>query len=331
MLELALPWALLLLPAPLLAWRYLPPRAERREALRVPFFARLASLEQLEPRRGAVARRRGVARTLLLSAMWIALVLALARPTLRGAPVTVTRSARDLLLAVDLSRSMEVRDLDSIGGGQAPTRLEIVKEVVADFVVRREGDRLGLIVFGAAPYVQVPFTLDTQLLATLLGEAEPGMAGDSTALGDAIGLALRSFERSEASTRVLVLLTDGNDTGSEVPPLSAARVAAQRGITVHVIGVGDPELAGEERLNEEVLAAIAADTKGRYFHASDRTELAEIYAQLDRLEPVEFESRTFTPEREVFHYPLGVAGLLLLAFSLVALVPLLTRARAARG
>jgi len=309
MLELQHPWALLALPLPYLVYRFIPPHSERVESLRVPFFARIAALTGASPRTGAVVRRRALGRWLMLLSTWLATVIALAKPMLHGDPVTVTRSARDLLLAVDLSGSMDTRDLTDAAGAPS-SRLAAVKEVVGEFVARRQGDRIGLMVFGAAPYVQVPFTLDTSLVTRLLGETETRMAGDSTMLGDAIGLAIQIFERSGASDRVLVLLTDGNDTGSQVPPLTAARIAAERHISIHVIGVGDPTLAGEQRLNEDVLSQIARSTGGRYFHAADRRELARIYAVLDRLEAIEFESRTYTPVRPVHYYPLGVAALL---------------------
>ena len=305
MLELEHPWALLVLPLPYLVYRWIPARTERVEALRVPFFARLAELSDVAPREGAIVRRRGLWRGASLVLVWLCTIIALARPTLRGEPVTITRSARDLQLAVDLSGSMDTRDLTDASGKPA-SRLAVVKEVVGDFVARRQGDRIGLMVFGAAPYVQVPFTLDTSLVTRLLDDTETRMAGDSTKLGDAIGLAIQTFQRSEASNRVLVLLTDGNDTGSEVPPLTAASIAAERHITIHVVGVGDPTLAGEQRLNEEVLSEIAKRTGGAYFHAADRQELSSIYAALDRLEAITFESRTFTPKRPVHHYPLAV-------------------------
>jgi len=315
MLELAHPWALLALPLPYLVYRFVPAHEERVEALRVPFFAHIAELTGASPRRGAVVQPRGLGRWLVLVLIWLAMIVALAKPTLHGEPVTVTRSARDLLLAVDLSGSMDTRDLTDAAGASA-SRLAVVKDVVGDFVARRQGDRIGLMVFGAAPYVQVPFTLDTSLVTRLLAETETRMAGDSTMLGDAIGLAIQIFQRSEASDRVLVLLTDGNDTGSEVPPLTAARIAAERHITIHVIGVGDPTLAGEQRLNESVLSEIARATGGSYFHAADRNELSRIYAVLDRLEAIRFESRTYTPTRPVHYYALAFAALLACSSSL---------------
>lgn len=312
-ISLEVPWALLLLPLPYLVYRFAPPHRERTEAVRVPFFHVLSELAGVQPEEGAAIRNRHRLRLALLTAVWVLTVAALTRPVLYGEPVTVERSARDMLLAVDLSGSMDTRDLRD-AAGREQRRIDVVKEVVSEFVSRREGDRLGLVVFGAAPYLQVPFTTDTRLVDTLLGESETGMAGDQTVLGDAVGLCLRVLSRSEASNRVIVLLTDGNDTGSVVPPVQSARIAARRGVTLHIVGVGDPRVAGEDGLNEDVLGQMASLTGGRYFHASDRTELASIYDELDGLEEITYESRTFTPERGVFHYPLGLAVLLMALF-----------------
>lgn len=330
MFELDFPWALLALPLPYLVWRFVPPHTEIVEALRVPFFSRIAELSGAEPGRGAIVRRRAWTRLAVLITVWILTLFALAKPTLRSEPITITKSARDLLLAVDLSGSMDTRDLKNAAGQEA-SRLSIVKEVVDDFVHHRKGDRIGLLVFGAAPYMQVPLTLDTSLVSRLLQETRTRMAGDSTTMGDAIGLAIVTFERSQASNRVLILLTDGNDTSSLVPPLTAARIAAQKGITIHVVGVGDPVAAGEARLNEEVLTQIAQLTGGRYFHASDRAELTQIYQQLDQLERIEFESHSYTPKRGIYYYPLGAAAILMCALLLLITPSLMGQGSMGRG
>ncbi len=316
------PWALLALPIPYLVYRFVPPHRDRTSAVRVPFFRSLVELSEADPERGAVIRDRHQGRLTVLTLVWLCTVVALGRPVIHGEPVTTERSARDMLLAVDLSASMDTRDMmDS--GGREQSRIDAVKDVVGEFVGRREGDRLGLVVFGGAPYVQVPFTTDTTLVQTLLDESETGMAGNQTVLGDAVGLCIRLLSRSEASNRVVVLLTDGNDTGSAVPPVQSARIAARRGVTLHIVGVGDPREAGEASLNEAVLEEMASVTGGQYFHAADREELASIYDELDRLEAVTYESRTYTPKRGVFHYPLGVAVFVsALFFGLLALAGL---------
>ncbi|HKP57340.1 MAG TPA: VWA domain-containing protein [Polyangiales bacterium] len=320
MLELDLPslaavsfsrlWLFLLLPLPYVVVRWLAPYDAEGQALRVPFFGRLTRmLGAAEARR---ERTRSWVRLIGLCLLWLLVLTALAGPEELGARITRTRSARDLLLAVDLSGSMAGTDLSS-AAGPPQTRLDVVKQVVSDFVRARAGDRLGLVVFGDAPFLQVPFTTDTHVVEQLLQETEVGMAGPRTALGDALGLALRVLENSKAKSRVVIVLTDGNDTGSLVAPLRAARIAAERGVRLYVIGVGDPKKAGEESLNEEVLRGMADMTHGRYLHAQDRAELSAAYTELAKLEPIQTTTDSYQPKRSVAYVPLfGIAALLAL-------------------
>jgi Ca-activated chloride channel family protein len=177
--------------------------------------------------------------------------------------------------------------------------------VLDDFLTRREGDRVGLIVFGNAAFTQVPFTQDLEATRILLEQTQVRMAGPRTAFGDAIGLAITLFEESEVEDRVIIALTDGNDTGSRVPPTEAASIARDRGIQIFVIGVGDPEAVGEEKLDEEVLKGVASNTGGRYFHAADRDQLGQIYAELDRIDTREVETTSYRPRIDLFHWPLA--------------------------
>ena len=307
MLHFAHPWLFALLPLPLLVWRLLPPYRQSRAALRVPDLPRLSRLTGQEPGPGAAVAQRTVPQHLLLALVWLAVVAALARPQWIEAPVTKTVPTRDLLLGVDLSGSMDTRDFTDPEGRQVD-RLAAVKQVLGEFLTRREGDRVGLIVFGSAAFVQAPFTDDLQVLRTLLDEVEVRMAGPRTAVGDAIGLAMTVFERSEVEERILILLTDGNDTGSLVPPVRAAEIARDEKIVIHTVAVGDPAAAGEEELDTEVLESIARTTGGRHFFAADRQELEQIYAQLDELNPRKVETLSYRPQRDLFHWPLG-AGL----------------------
>ena len=198
--------------------------------------------------------------------------------------------------------------------GSLVDRLTAVKWVLADFVERRSSDRLGLILFGNAAFLQVPFTLDHDVFRVLLEESRIGMAGPQTMMGDAIGLAIKTFDASEAEQRVLILLTDGNDTGSRVPPPRAARIAADRGITIHAIGVGDPAAAGEAPLDEATLQGMVEVTGGRFFRANDSEELEDVYRQLDALEPLELETASYRPKRDLFHLPLAAFLVLLLGY-----------------
>ncbi len=325
MLQFALEWAFALLPLPFLLSRWLPVYREDRPAARIPAFAGLAHLSHGTASAG---RARGRLLLSLQILAWIALVTALARPQWLDPPLVRSVPTRDLLLAVDLSGSMETPDFTT-GDGRTVDRLTAVQEVLDDFLSRREGDRVGLIVFGDRPYVQVPLTRDLGVVRRMLDETVPRMAGPKTAFGDAIGLAISLFERSEVSDRVLIALTDGNDTGSRIPPAEAARIAHDRGITIHTIAVGDPAGAGEESLDEEVLREVARRTGGRYFFAADRNTLAGIYDELDRLDTREIETVSHRPVRDLYAWPLALFLLTMLGYHAVHAARWIRETRAA--
>lgn len=315
MFEFAYPWLLILLPAPLLVRWLVTPYRQPKDSVRAPFFQELAAQAGLEPSSGAVIPRRNLGQKLLLPLCWLLLGLAVARPQWVDDPITQIESARDLMLAVDLSGSMETADfLDP--EEERIDRLSAVKLVLEDFVAKRETDRLGLILFGNAAFIQVPFTLDHEVFLQLLDEAQIGMAGPQTMIGDAIGLGIKAFEASEADQRVQILLTDGNDTGSKVPPIKAADIAAGNDITLYTIGVGDPAAAGEAPLDEATLGQIASATGGRYFRATDLEELDEVYRQLDELEPLDFETFSYRPRHELYQWLVGAFVVLLLGYHL---------------
>jgi len=208
---------------------------------------------------------------------------------------------------------MQTRDFFT-GDGRAIDRLSAVKAVLSEFLARRTQDRSGLIVFGSRPYVQVPFTQDQTVIHRLLADTEVRMAGPRTMIGDAVGLAITLFERSKTPQRVLILLTDGNDTGSLVPPRRAAEIARDRQITIYTIGVGDPAAAGEEALDTETLASMAATTGGRFFMANDREELQKISREIDRLTPQQVNTLSERPRRDLFQWPLGLAFIITLLY-----------------
>ncbi|WP_157505433.1 VWA domain-containing protein [Geminicoccus roseus] len=305
MIQLAYPWLLAVLVLPL-AVLLLPPFRQPRAAVAVPFLDRLARLTGQSPTPGAAVARPGLFQRIVLVLAWTCMVLALARPQWVEPPVVRELPTRDLLLAVDLSGSMETEDFTD-QSGRTIDRLAAAKQVVGDFLLRRDGDRVGLIVFGTAPFVQVPFTQDLAVSRRLLDETSVRMAGPQTMLGDAIGLAISTFENSQVQERVLILMTDGNDTGSKVPPVEAARIARDRGITIHTIAVGDPAAVGEDRLDEETLRSIASTTGGAYFHANDRAELEGVYQRLDELETRKVETISYRPRHDLFFWPLGIA------------------------
>ena len=319
-LEFALGWAFLLLPLPLLIGWSAPAHRERQDSLQVPYFQRLVRITGETPSPGASVLRRWRVQALVSILGWTLLVLAAARPEWVEPPITVEKSARDLMLALDLSGSMSAQDF-ALADGHRRTRLQAAKAVLRDFTHRRRGDRLGLIVFGDAAYLQAPFTADRDTWLTLLDETEVAMAGHSTALGDAIGLAMALFEASKTENRVLILLTDGNDTGSRVPPIDAAVLAAAAGVTIYTLAVGDPRTVGEEALDRETLTSVARATGGRSYLARDGARLAEVYAEIDALEPARYDTLSYRARRSLFHLPLGAfAALYLVALPLFALL-----------
>lgn len=314
-LELGVPWVLYLLPLPLLML-ILPPMKYRAEALFVPFFSKVLAAKGEKPKRGVAISQRKVFQLILMWLVWICLVVALASPQLIGEPEKQIKTARNMLINVDLSLSMDSRDWIA-ADGQRSTRWEAVKEVMGEFITRREGDRMGLVLFASQAYLQAPFTTDLQVIRALLDESEIGLAGSKTVIGNAIGKAIELFESDSIQERVMILVSDGADSGSELPPLQAARMAALDSITIYTIGIGSVS-AGAYELDESMLRGIAEICGGQYFRASDREGLLEIYKLLDELEPIEFEDEDYIPKRLVFYYPLMFAFALAILFHLLA-------------
>lgn len=310
MIEFVYPWAFVLLLAPVLVVFFAPAYKERKSSIKVPYFARLVDVTGEIPQSGAVLLNRNNLQRLIVAFSWLCIVTAIAKPEMIGAPVNQEKSARDLMVAVDLSGSMSVEDFtlpnidNTANAGEKVNRLVAVKNVLNAFVQGREHDRLGLILFGDAPYLQAPFTDDIATWQALLNESDIGMAGQSTAFGDAIGLAISVFEQSATKNRVLIVLTDGNDTASKVPPVEAAKVAAARDIKIYTIAIGDPAAVGEEKVDLEVLSQMAEITQGKSFQALDSEELLQVYSEIDKLEPQQFDSLSFRPRVSIHHYPI---------------------------
>ncbi|KGD86831.1 membrane protein [Achromobacter sp. RTa] len=308
MWRLEYPWLLAAAPLAWAVYRWLPPYVQARSALRTPFFDTMARLTGKSPSRPGVQASRG--QLWLNVVVWLLLLLALARPQWVEPPLTHTEPVRDILLAVDISQSMDSADFRD-AQGKPSTRWQAVKAVVADFIAKRGSDRLGLIVFGTGAYPQAPLTRDHATLSLLLDQTAVGMAGRNTAIGDAIGLGIRMLDAARERDKVMILLTDGNDTGSAVPPVRAARLASDHRIVVHTIGIGDPQASGEDRVDFAALQSIASATGGRFFRAGDLAALHEVYATLDRLTPQEVKTLSHQPAREYFWIPLAAALVLL--------------------
>lgn len=314
MIELAQPWALLLVALPLLM-RLLPAYRESRDSVRVPFFNKLVELSEEQPQAGAMILQRDGAQRLLVLLMWLCLVIASAQPVWVGAPIAQEKSGRDLMVAVDLSGSMATEDF-SLPNGSTINRLDAVKRVLLELASQRKSDRLGLIVFGSSPYLQTPFTDDHTIWTQLLTETGIGMAGQSTVFGDAIGLAIKLFRENDSDNRVLIVLTDGNDTGSRVPPIDAAKVAAANQIRIYTIAIGDPAAIGEEALDTATIERVSQVTGAAHFHALDQDQLNAAYAAIAALEPELYETISYR-HRYSYHWaPIGFALLLYTAYHL---------------
>ena len=328
MYQLDLPWLLLLLLLPVLAWWLLPAHRETSASVRLPFFRQVAEAAGISPTEGSVIARRSWPQLIVEALAWCLIVLALARPQFVEPPIIKVEPQRDIMLALDLSQSMDTKDFKAVDGSIS-SRLDAVRKVVTDFVAKRPDDRIGLIAFGDAPYPLVPFTMDHKTVEAMIAETVPGMAGPRTSLGDAIGLAIKMFDRTTVPEKVLIVLTDGNDTASKMPPAKAADIAGQKGIVVHAIGIGDPKATGEDKLDTDTLNKIAEKTGGRYFFGEDQTQLAAIYDVLDQITPEDQKSMSWRPRVELFHWPLGAAIILLAVFYFVFGIAGLLRRHAA--
>lgn len=336
MWSLAWPWILLALPLPLIFRRLLPEAKGLSEAgLRVPSIDSFSTLRDRTAAEHLLNWRFWVA-----ALTWLLLVVAAARPERIGDELDVPIAGRNLMLAVDLSGSMDQKDFEL--GGRRVDRLTATKAVASDFIGRRKGDRIGLILFGERAYLQVPLTLDRETVNILLMEAFIGLAGEKTAIGDAITLAVRRIyeQEKEQGEQVLILLTDGANTAGEVAPTKAAELARQVGLRIYTIGIGAEQmevssLFGGRRsinpssdLDEDTLMQIAQLTGGRYFRATDTASLQDIYKLVDELEPVEEPESGFRPVRSYFFAPLGLAFVLVSLLCVVSLLQRLTLPRA---
>lgn len=322
MWQLDYPWLLSVLPLAWLAHRYLPDYRERQRALRVPFFNAMSQAIGQTPK--VQGPRRNIAQLFLNLLVWCLLVLAISRPVWVEKPLERQQPTRDLMLAIDISQSMETRDY-AMPDGSKVDRLTAVKQVVQGFVEQRKDDRLGLIVFGSGAFTQAPLTLDHASLSLLLDQVGIGMAGPNTAMGDAIGLTIRLLEKTPEKDKVLILLTDGNDTSSAVAPLHAARMAAGAGVVIHTIAIGDPQASGESKVDLDSLERIATRTGGRFFRAEDSQALEQVYRTLDQITPHQVTLLSHQPKRDLFWLPLAVALTLLASYHIIAALSALLR------
>jgi Ca-activated chloride channel family protein len=325
------PWMILLLPLPFLVRLFRAPNNKNSDMQELRF-SYIQRLQAAFPNYSNDNKKSSNWYKKLLALLWLALVLAIMQPQFVDKFTSVKNKGYDLMLAVDLSGSMKALDFST--QTERIDRLDVTKKVVTEFVNQRQGDRIGLILFGQQAYLQVPLTLDTLSVAQMLNNAIVGMAGDSTAIGDALGLAVRNLRDRPKESRVIILLTDGEDNASSIPPLQAADLAKQYGIRIYTIGVGNdgavpfPDGNGnivmaQLGMDEDLLKEIAAKTDGSYFKATDTQSLEEIYQRINAMEKTEAQSREYLIREPLYRYPLGTALALLM---IITISPLFRRA-----
>lgn len=311
-----------LLPLPWLFRRFLPKApAETQGALKVPFFDVLTSLNKEESLRYLPTPRR--TEQIIAILIWVLCVISAAKPIWLSDSIQLPFSGRDLMLAVDISKSMEIEDLQL--QGKPVDRLTVIKSVLNNFIPKRAGDRLGLILFGSQAYLQTPLTFDHQTVLSFLNETPIGIAGPQTAIGDAIGLAVKRLENRPNQSKVLILLTDGSNTSGTLSPIQAAEVAQSTSLKIYTIAVGASEMTihsplgrffGSQTINpshdldESTLQNIAKMTGGLYFRAENKEELEKIYASIDQFEKIESLGKMARPHKNLFYYPLTLAFIL---------------------
>lgn len=314
MLTWEYPWLLMLLPLPLLVHLFLPASQASQVSLYLPFFTRIQAVTK-----PSTADAKSLHKLWFALLLWTLLLLASSNPTWRGAPIQMDRSGRDLMLAIDISQSMELPDMQL--KNRDVDRLTALKHVAHQFIDARKGDRLGMILFGSRAYLQTPLTFDWKTIQFMLDDASIGLAGPRTAIGDAIGLSIKYLSSLPGNNKVLVLLTDGANNSGQILPLDAAKLAKQVGIKIYTIGLGSegyiiqgflgPQTINpSDDLDETTLITIAEMTGGHYFRAKDTESLGEIYEYINQLEPLSRDILTLRPQVALYPIPLGLALLL---------------------
>ena len=312
--EIAHLWVFWLLPLPILVYWLLPPLRLKSASLAIPNFKKVEEYTGEKLRNSALIKRKGFFKVIFLFIIWVLLLGAISSPQLVAEPELKVKTSRNFLIVADISFSMAQKDW--VNNGQKVRRWDGVKSVMHDFIDKREGDRMGLIFFGSSAYIQAPFTPDLKTVDEMLEGADVGMAGQMTNIGKAIVKGIEMFDQDTIKTKVMLLLTDGIDAGTDILPLDAADLAKKDSILVYTIGIGDPNSGGSD-LDERTLEQISELTDAQYFRAIDSERLNEIYEELNKLEPIEFEEEEFKPKTLLYFYPLGLALFLIILQSLV--------------
>jgi Ca-activated chloride channel homolog len=318
--QFAYPFIAFLAPLPFLVYWLLPAIRNRSSALIYPYFDSASQVSKQKPKKASTIKKRGWISWIFMYIIWLLLLLALASPEIVGVPEKKIKTSRNFLILADLSFSMANKDW-SIDGKKV-TRWDAVKDIMKDFILERKSDRMGLIFFASNAYIQAPFTNDLKTVETMLDEADVGMAGQMTNIGKAIVKGMDLFERDTIESKIMLLLTDGVDSGMDILPLDAANMAKKDSTIIYTVGIGDPGDSSSD-LDERTLIQISDLTGGKYFRAKDTKDLERIYEELDTLQPIEYEEETFTPKTLLYFYPLGIALVLGLLLVLIRNVQLL--------
>lgn len=314
--EIAYKWVWLLLPLPLLVYLLLPPWRRRRTALLAPFFQRAVRISGSRSRKNAWVTRKNAATYIILLLCWACLLAAASSPRFVSKPGKRPKTVRSFLIAADISFSMA--QTDWVVNGRRMSRWEAVKALMKDFIAKRESDQMALVVFGSNAYIQAPLTTDLPMITWLLDQTEVGMAGQMTNIGDAIAYSVKILKQDTLRQKVMLLITDGVDTGTDLLPLDAANMAGKDSITIYTMGIGKASGSGGYDLDEPTLKAIAANTRGRYFNALDEKDLSGIYKALDQLTPVVYQEESYQPVTLLYYYPLAAGVILALAFQFIS-------------
>ncbi len=318
--EIAHKWVFALLPLPLLVYWLWPVLRKRRSALIAPFYHRAVNISGQHPRHNAWVSRKNILTWIAAAICWVALVAAASSPQLVGQPGKRTKTVRSFLIAADISFSMAQRDWAI--NGKVMTRWEAVKYLMKDFVTERKSDQIGLEMFATHAYLQAPLTTDLEAISWLLDQTEVGMAGQMTSIGEAIAFGIKIFREDTIKQRVMLLMTDGVDGGQSISPLDAANAAKLDSIKIYTLGIGN-STSGGYAIDEKLLTQIAETTGGKYFRADNQQMLRNVYTELNKLQPVEYEEETYRPVVLLYMYPLAVAiGLALLFYLLSGIIKL---------
>ncbi len=313
--EIAYKWVFWLLPLPVLVYLLLPALRKKRQALLAPFFGRAAQVSAQHPRRSAWVSRKNILAWVMLSLCWVCLLMAASSPRYVGQPQKRTRTVRSFLMAADISFSMAQTDWTV--DNKRMSRWGAVKYLMKDFIKERKSDQIGLEMFATHAYLQAPLTTDLETIDWLLDQTEVGMAGQMTSIGEAIAFGIKIFRQDTIPQRVMLLMTDGVDGGTDILPLDAAEAAKRDSIVIYTLGIGNTATGGYA-IDEQLLTQIAETTGGKYFRADGEKDLQAVYAELNKMQPVKYEENAYKPIVLLYMYPLAAATLLALIYYLLS-------------